>query len=199
MQTLPVTYQRYLHSSLYTFFLKYISPPSPSHSHQWASANKAQLSPSILSNLIQDINQGNSQLKPFVYTSPAENSAALNVKGDVALWQQWNDLDLYPLLTTSTILSWWSDATLAIWNERLAKDPYQENCWNRPGRLYAFYISNIWSLMNYAAPAWYTLITELDLIQRTTTKNILSPNDSYECRLTLLNTQSFHKQHHGML
>jgi len=39
-----------------------------------------------------------------VYTSPAENSASLNEKGEVDLKQPWSDIDPYPLAGTLFIV-----------------------------------------------------------------------------------------------
>jgi len=44
-----------------------------------------------------------------------------------ALLQPWSNFDPNPLVGTSILLARWSEPTLAIWSERLAKGPYQKN------------------------------------------------------------------------
>ena len=39
----------------------------------------------------------------------------------------WSDFGPKPQVGTSIFLVWWSEPTLAIWSERLAKGPYQKN------------------------------------------------------------------------
>ena len=58
-----------------------------------------------------------------------------------------------------------------------------------------FYLSNIRSIISYAAPAWYTFLSsnnkiKLEKIQRTATR-IIHPDISYEDRLLLLNIPKF--------
>ena len=58
--------------------------------------------------------------KPFVYTSLAKMRLLLTRKG------RWIFYNRGVILTIIHWL-WWSEPTLAIWSERLAKGPYQKN------------------------------------------------------------------------
>jgi len=86
-----------------------------------------------------------SQPKPIVY------SAALNEKGEVDLLQPWSDF--WPLI----FLVWWSEPTLAIWSERLAKGPYRKNTPPAVGLESAILRLQIQAFTNWAilAPSFY--------------------------------------------
>ena len=59
--------------------------------------------------------------------SPNKNLACLNEKGQMDLQQSRVALTLMHWLGPPLFSLWCFDATLAIWGERLAKGPYQEN------------------------------------------------------------------------
>ena len=68
------------------------------------------------------------QPKPFAYTSPAEIRLLLIKRERWIFYNHGVILNLIRWMgCTSIILACWSEPTLAIWSERLAKGPYQKN------------------------------------------------------------------------
>jgi len=105
---------------------------------------------------------GVSQTKLFVYASPAEIWLLLTRR------ERWSDLDLKILihwLGPPLFLPWCSEATLAIWNERLAKGPYQKNTLPAVRLKPAILRMQIHAFLNYPAPHWF-IINKLFQLQK---------------------------------
>jgi len=64
--------------------------------------------------------------RPMVYTSP-EIQLLLTKRERWIFYNPGVISDPNPRVGTSIFLVWWSEPTLAIWSERLAKGPYQKN------------------------------------------------------------------------